>query len=272
MIRRRPKHQMRFRAAEWLLVFGATLAGMASAADTREWPALPEKDGTARIPAQEWPRRPGPREIMVYVRYPGGELSRVTSQTGLMLSLHNWGGTDYVGAPDPKQLAARYNVVAISVDYLQSGPYDPAAGIPYDFGWLQALDALRALYFVFHGLEQSGRPFARDRIYATGGSGGGNVALMANKLAPRTFACVIDICGMAKLSDDIAFGRAGRTHLNAGYNPDPASPAHLTADEQAIRFIGHLEHCAIMKRLGCSAKIIIVHGTDDQSCPVEDAR
>jgi len=272
MTQQRPRHRIPRRAVERLLVFGAALAAMAGAADTGEWPALPERDGAVSIPAQEWPRHPGRREITVYVRYPGGELTGVTPQTGLMLSLHNWGGPDSAGAPDPEQLAARYNVVAISVDYLQSGPYEPAAGIPYDFGWLQALDALRGLYYVFHGLEQSDCTFARDRIFATGGSGGGNVALMANKLAPRTFTCVIDICGMAKLSDDIAFGRPGRTHLNAGYSPDPASPAYLTSDEQAIRFLGHPEHCAIMKQLGCNAKIIIVHGTDDQSCPVEDAR
>lgn len=28
---------------------------------------------------------------------------------------------------------------------------------------------------------------------------------MANKLVPRTFACVVDMCGMKKLSDDVAF-------------------------------------------------------------------
>ena len=45
-----------------------------------------------------------------------------------------------------------FDVVAIGVDYLQSGRQasieDPE---PYDFGWLQALDALRALHFVFDG-------------------------------------------------------------------------------------------------------------------------
>jgi hypothetical protein len=33
-----------------------------------------------------------------------------------MLSLHNWGGTGFTGAPAPETLAKRYDVVAIGVD------------------------------------------------------------------------------------------------------------------------------------------------------------
>jgi len=170
--------------------------------------------------------------------------------------------------------ATGYNVVAICVDYLQSGPYgdEGRAHAPYDFGYLQALDALRALYFVFNGLDEAGKAFARGRIYATGGSGGGNVTLMANKLAPRTFACAIDMCGMAKLAYDIAFGVPGRTGLNAGYSDDPGKASYLTPDDQALRFVGHPEHARTMKLLGNTCKLIVVHGVDDASCPVEDAR
>jgi hypothetical protein len=46
---------------------------------------------------------------------------------------------------------------------------------------------LRALHYVFDSLRSGKRPFASDRIFATGGSRDGNVTLMANKLAPRTF-------------------------------------------------------------------------------------
>ncbi len=236
-----------------------------------EWPELPASDGDVAVPAQEWPRLPGPRTVRVYVRYPGGSLDRVDAQTGLMLDLHNWGGTFSSGTADPEQLANRYNVVAICVDYLQSGP-DWKANPPYDFGYLQALDALRALYFVWHGLEQMQKPFATARIYCTGGSGGGNVTLMATKLAPRTFACVIDKCGMAKLAGDLAFGIPGRTCLNARYSPDPENPCYLNPDAQALRFVGHPDHLATMKTLGNSAKVIVVHGVDDASCPFEDAR
>jgi len=235
-------------------------------------PALPTASGEAGIPAQEWPRKPGPRTIRIYIHYPGGDRANVDERTGLMLSLHNWGGTGAIGAPDPETLAHRFNVVAISVDYVQSGKFDAEAGIPYDHGYFQALDALRALHFVWDGLKRAGTPFAEGRIFATGGSGGGNVSLMANKLAPRTFACIIDICGMPKLSDDVAFALPGGSRLNAGYSPDPDDPRYLNADAQAIRFVGHPAHTATMKALGNTAKVIIVHGTTDEACLPEDAQ
>jgi hypothetical protein len=188
-----------------------------------------------------------------------------------MLTLHNWGGTKAIGTADPRLLADRFNVVAIALDYLQSGPYDPAAE-PYDFGYLQALDALVALHYVYAGLLHEQMAFDRGRIYAVGGSGGGNVALMCNKLAPRTFACVLDLSGMAKLNDDIAYNLPGGSKLNAGYSPDQNSPKHLSPDAQALRFIGRPAHLATMKQLGNTAKIIVVHGRDDALCPLADAR
>lgn len=237
-----------------------------------ERPELPVADAEVAISAQEWDRQPGPRTIQLYVRYPHGRLDGVTADTGLMLSLHNWGGTGFRGTADPAVLTARYNVVAIGVDYLQSGPYNSSENLPYDFGWLQALDAIRGLAYVWHGLEAAGKSFDKGRIYVTGGSGGGNVALMANKLAPRTFACVVDLSGMAKLADDIAFGETGRSSLNAGYSRNVESGRYLSPDAQALRFVGHPDHAKVMKRLGNAAKTVVVHGVEDKSCPADDAR
>jgi hypothetical protein len=170
------------------------------------WPDLPQNNAAVEIPAQEWPRRAEPRSVRVLIHYPGGTLAGVKPDTGLMLTLHNWGGTDCVGTAAPQVLADRLNVVAICVNYLQSGKADAIeAAEPYDYGYLQALDALRALWIVRHGLQTRGIVFDDGRIYSTGGSGGGNVTLMANKLAPRTFTAIVDMCGMKKLSDDIAF-------------------------------------------------------------------
>jgi len=242
-------------------------------------PALPAANGTVIIEAQEWPAKPGPRTIQTYIYYPDKQLSSVNESTGLMLCLHNWGGTGAIGAPDPIAVADRYNVIAICVDYLQSGKWDPAAGLPYDFGYLQALDALRALHHVFDALDASKIPFARGRIYACGGSGGGNVSLMANKLAPRTFACIVDISGMAKLTDDIAYGLPGGSELNAGYKKKEVShqstngnPRALTAGAQELRYVGNPTHLKTMTESGSRATVVVIHGADDTVCSVEDVR
>jgi dienelactone hydrolase len=255
-----------------MFVIAVTAAFAVPIALAQEWPRLPESNAAVEIPAQEWPLQPGMRRVRVGIYYPDGSKQSVGPDTGLFLTLHNWGGLDLDGTADPNYLARNYNVVAISVRYLQSGRQasidDPE---PYDFGWLQGLDALRALWLVFHELDRSGTAFARDRIYATGGSGGGNVCLMANKLAPRTFTCIIDICGMKKLSDALAFNLPEAHGLNGRWSRDPASPYYLADGAQEIRFVGHPTHLAEMKRRGSSSMIFTVNGVDDLTC-LDDAR
>ena len=238
----------------------------------QSWPDLPDRNGTVLLPAQEWPHRPGPREIKVLVHYPQGELGRVTESTGLMLTLHNWGGVDCVGTAAPQALADKWNVITLCVNYLQSGPDDSIKGPePYDFGYLQGLDALRALWWLQDQLKSAQLPYDDSRIYSTGGSGGGNVTLMANKLAPRTFTCVIDLCGMKKLSNDIAFHLPGGSELNARWSASSDNPYYLSPGEQELRFVGCPEHLWTMRRLGTTAKVIVVHGVDDDVCPFADA-
>ncbi|MDA0835658.1 MAG: prolyl oligopeptidase family serine peptidase [Planctomycetota bacterium] len=253
-----------------LVVLVCTLT--ANFASSAEWPSLPDENAAVQIPAQEWPLRPGERTVRVLVHYPHGRLENVTAETGLMLTLHNWGGTDCVGTAAPQVLADRLNVVAICVNYVQSGKEDSINGPePYDFGYLQGLDALRALWWVRDRLIDSGREFDDGRIYSTGGSGGGNVTQMVNKLAPRTFTCVIDMCGMKKLSDDIAFNLPGGSALDARWSRDPKHPYYLSPGHQELRFVGCPEHLWTQKRIGATAKIIVVHGVDDSTCPFADA-
>jgi hypothetical protein len=95
---------------------------------------------------------------------------------------------------------------------------------------------------------------------------------MVNKLAPRTFACIIDLSGMCKLSDDIAFHRPGGSSLNARYSPLPDHIHFLTKDAQALRFLGHPQHLKQMEALGNTAQIVVSHGTSDTTCPIADAR
>lgn len=234
---------------------------------------LPQTNDRVFVPAQSWPQRPGPRLVRASIYYPGGKLDNVDHQSGIMLTLHNWGGEDCAGTANPQALADRLNVIAVCVNYLQSGRQasiqDPE---PYDCGYLQSLDALRALAYVRKGLNDAKIEYDDGRLYCTGGSGGGNVTQMANKLAPRTFACVIDMCGMKKLSDDIAFNLPGGTGLNARWSRDTASANYLSPDEQEIRFVGDARHLAAMKSLEPSSKIIVVHGADDATCPFADAK
>ena len=252
-----------------LMLFACWCGGVLAAED---WPKLPVKNGAVEIPAQEWPQRPGPRTVRVLVHFPNGTIDSVNDKTGVMLTLHNWGGTDCVGTADPGTLAKSLNVVALCVNYLQSGKADSIDGPePYDFGHLQSLDALRALWFVREGLKSAGKPYDDGRLFCTGGSGGGNVTLMANKLAPRTFACSIDMCGMKKLSDDIAFNLPGGSSLNARWSRDTSSKNHLSLDEQELRFVGHPGHLAEMQRLGATNKLFVVHGVEDSTCPYADA-
>lgn len=233
---------------------------------------LPARNGTVSIETQEWPFKPGPRSVKVYLYYPGNKLANVNADTGLMLNLHNWGGTNTSGAGNPAVLTKELNVIAISVDYLQSGPWKPQTGSPYDFGYLQAIDALRALSFVYHELIKEKIPFNKRRIYSSGGSGGGNVTLMCNKLAPHTFTCVVDICGMPRLSDDIAFNLPGGSVLDARYSQDKSSVSYLTPGAQEIRYIGNPDHLKVMKDLGHETKIVVIHGTTDRYCLFPDAK
>jgi hypothetical protein len=235
-------------------------------------PQLPQQNGDVAIATQPWPWLEGPRSVKVYLHYPVGKLDNINASTGLMLSLHNWGGTHARGTANPDALANRYNVVSICVDYLQSGKNWNAGGAPYDCGYLQAIDALRALYFVFQGLQDANIPFDSSRIFSAGGSGGGNVTLMVNKFAPRTFTCAIDMCGRARLIDDIAYGLPGGSKLNAGYSQDPYQRTFLSPDAQTIRFVGYPGHVRRMHELGNRCKLIVVHGTTDSYNPIDNKR
>src|SRR5262245_14847049 len=65
------------------------------------WPTLPRTNAEVEIPAQEWPLHPGPRTVKFSIFYPGGSLEGVTPDTGLFLTLHNWGGMKADGTADP---------------------------------------------------------------------------------------------------------------------------------------------------------------------------
>ena len=71
------------------------------------WPTLPVQSSAVEIPAQSWPHNPGPRRVRIRVVYPGNTLRHVNARTGVMLTLHNWGGEDCDGTANPDALANR---------------------------------------------------------------------------------------------------------------------------------------------------------------------
>lgn len=212
--------------------------------------------------SQEWPFEPGERSVKMYAQTPQ---AGITPNTGLMLVLHNWGGI----YNEPQYLnwcrlfSNRYNVIALSVNYLQSGESEIIDGKPYDHGYLQAIDCLRALHHLSTQLDVAHIRFNRRRCYAMGASGGGNVALMANKFAPHTFACIVDICGMARLIDEVAYGVGT---LDAGYSRDPNHPTFLSTDMREIRDAGNSQHLNQLFAANPHNKVIIIHGLDDDVC------
>jgi len=72
---------------------------------------------------------------------------------------------------------------------------------------------------------------------------------------------------MACLSDSIAFGE-GR--LNALYSRDPSHPYYLTPAMREIRDLGNPRHLALQFQANPDAQVVIVHGLDDDYCPVTD--
>ncbi len=219
--------------------------------------------------AQEWPLEPGERRVQMWVDEPS---SGPDCNTGLMLVLHGWGGTyrEDTYTAFCRFAADRYNVIAVSVNYLQSGAeWVERCDKPYDHGLLQAMDCIGALYTVRKQLLTIGVPFSEKRIYSVGGSGGGNCTQMALKLAPHTFACGVDKCGMPGLTDSIAYGTGEYgSHLDAKYSRCPGTANYLTHDMQEIRDFGNAQHCKLLHEANPDLQIVIIHAMGDCVCPV----
>ena len=207
------------------------------------------------------------RTVEVHICTPSGGIN---ANTGLMLVSHNWGGTWEMCWSWCPILSDKFNLITIDTNYYQSAwkNTDPVA---YDYGVIQAMDCLQALYEVRKYLDDNKIAFNRRRNYAAGASGGGNISQMVNKFAPHTFGCIIDLCGMPGLTDDIAYN--DHAILKANYSRDPNSSNYLTDGMKEIRDFGNPDHLAYQYSCNPDNQVVIVHGVDDDycSCP-EKAR
>jgi len=124
--------------------------------------------------------------------------------TGLMVMLHGWGGDYHQYDTYCEDWRNRFNCVMLQVNYRGSSK----ATQPYDFGKYQAIDVLRAIHRVRKGcLINDGR------IIGWGGSGGGNVILQCAKMAPHTFALIVECAGITHPTS-AAEAKAGWDHPN----------------------------------------------------------
>ena len=109
------------------------------------WPKLPEMSGKVELEVSDGADKPA-RKLAVHLVYSRNRLSTVTAKTGIMITLHNWGGNIWENTPNPNHLAENYDLLVIGVTYYQSGDKDTDPE-PYDFGYIQTMDALRALHY-----------------------------------------------------------------------------------------------------------------------------
>jgi predicted esterase len=109
------------------------------------------------------------------------------ADTGLMVMLHGWGGDYHQYDAYCADWRDRFNCIMLQVNYRGSSN----ASKPYDFGKYQPIDALRAVHWVL-----ANYPVNRQRIIGWGGSGGGNVILQCGKMAPHTFALIVEHAGI----------------------------------------------------------------------------
>lgn len=207
---------------------------------------LPPEDGEIMVEAQAHPFHKGVRTVVGKVHYAAGVLKSAKKSTGMIVTLHNWGGVGAEGTADPVALANEYDAIAVTVNYWQSGA-EAFGPFPYDHGLYQANDVLRVMHAVSSDLKRRRIKWNPKRIHCVGGSGGGNVCLNVAKFAPNTIRSTLA--------------------LSAPMVPKFSPPldsrwGSLPAHEMEIRDL---------RRAPYVPGVTIVHGSADEIAPYSDA-
>ncbi len=184
------------------------------------------------------------KPVTLAVRVP----EKIDSRTGAMMFCHGWGGNRFQHADKMELACDRFNLVCFAPEYRMSGyDFDPVRGlgwdIPYDLSFMQVFDCLngmRKILELFPGTD-------RRRLFAYGGSQGGQIALLSSIFAPETFALVYSSSAMTYVPPEKE-AIAGRVFL-----PFELSVRNVTEHAESIR-----------------AELFIEHGTADENVGFND--
>ncbi len=191
----------------------------------QDWPALPSVDGTVEIPAQEWPLRPGTRSVRILVHFPGGNISHVSADTGIMLSvagkylpvhgdqsLRRKGESDFdrrdsiryptsngefVISYDKGFPVGRFGTLAPDYPSFGEYPYDFRSDTSYSSGTMKAIwDNIRAVDLLATMPEVN-----PENIGCIGHSLGGHNAIFTAVFEPG-LKVIVSSCGFTSMTED----------------------------------------------------------------------
>jgi predicted esterase len=171
----------------------------------------------------------------------------ISSNTGIMLFTHGWGGNRYQHQAQMEYTCEKYDLICLSTEYRQSSfDFDPVRSngslVPYDASFYQVFDVLNTLrtsLSLYPGVD-------RTRLYHYGGSQGGHIALLSGIFAPSTFSFIYATSPMTHI-DKPKYILAGRD---------------LSPWEMAIRDVA-----AHAEKIRCP--IFLEHGISDDNVPCD---
>ncbi len=145
-----------------------------------------------------------------------------------------------------------------------------------DYGFIQAIDCLYAVYYVLSLCSYYGIKINKNRIFAYGSSLGGYLAQMCLRFAPSTFRLIADNSGFVNIPPKEIFpvdmGATAKCVMKNGmivsliwsqlYSQNPNERFYFSPDMFQIRSLDYSSSLDSFGKL-CKSQIFMFHGRDD---------